>query len=165
MTTTLQDRLHFATSQEEVVFQAASLMQPYIEDLDSIDYAFLNVDARDQVARDIWGLRDRSCQAVAKLFERFSRGIDHDEWFNEAMAIVFPFLQDQFEVRLRLLNVYWERLKAEKFRTANPDFLSISAMISPLAALIQECGDLGFGEIIAPQEQSTASTEVVPTAA
>lgn len=142
---TVKDAFKCVSCQEEVVFNITTLLRPYVEDLDRLEYAFLNVDAQDHVADDIRNLRRRSCEQIASLFKRFSIDIDEENQCREAMSIVFPLLQDQFEVRLRLLGVYWERMKSQNFVTANPDFEEMGETVGLLAKLIQECGDYGFG--------------------
>lgn len=142
---TVNDAFKCVSNQDDLVFNLTTLMRPYVEDLDRMDYAFLNVNAQDQVADDIRNLRRRACEQIASLFKRFGDHIDEDDQCREAMSIVFPFLEDQFEVRLRLLGVYWERMKSQQVVTANPDFEEMGETVGLLAKLIQECGDHGFG--------------------
>jgi hypothetical protein len=133
---------------DEWAFPASTLMSEYITDLDSIEYAFMNVNAFEQVSKDIQDLRRHSYAAIANLFERFSIGVNEDKWFDTVMGILFPFLLNQFEVRTQLLAVYWERMKAQNYRTANPDFEAMGSDIASLASLIQECGDMDVGEVM-----------------
>lgn len=161
MTRTFEELFRCSLPQEGIVFQVANLMRPYVEDLYSINYAFGVFNARDQVRDDIWALRDRSCQEVARLFTLFSRSIDPCHYVNEARSIVFPFLQDQFEVRLRLLNVYWECLKQKTFPTFYaPDLEGMGRMIGSLSALIQECANMEC-EALSKPEVATAVTKEV----
>lgn len=147
--------LFVSCTHEDRVFALADLMRPYIEDLDSIEYGFLNVDAKEQVADDISELRYRSLKATADLFARFSRSVPHNLWEEQVISILFPYLQDQLEVRLRLLGIYWERMKAHNFKTPNPDLECMGAIIAPLTELIQECADWDVNE-----EESTTQSDL-----
>lgn len=142
------------STQEEQLLTAFDVMRTYIEDFYTLDYGLLNVDADSEAYETLWGLRERSRNAIATLFERFSGEVYEDQRYDAVMSVLFPFLQDQFEVRMKLIQAYWERMKAQKFVTANPDFEHMGNIIGQLIVLIQECGDMGAGK----EKETTAES-------
>jgi hypothetical protein len=131
-----------AMNQEELLFNVVAIVRPFITDIDLIDYAFFNLGAQEEVASEIWGLRQRSCDAIARLVARFSQDVPEVQWVDETVSILLPLLQDQFESRLRLLDAYWTRMKAQDYDTANPDLALIGDYITPLSKMLQECADI-----------------------
>lgn len=140
-------------TQEDFAFTVVDLMRPYIEDLDSIEYEFHLVDAKDQVEGEISGLRQRSLEAIASVFERTSRG-GQGEWSSRvATPILFPFLLDQLEIRLTLLRIYCQRMRFQNINATNLDLGGLVAKIGLLTSMIQECPD-GSIEEEGPTTQS-----------
>lgn len=135
--------LSLSRSKEEVAYEISGLMKKFIDDLDGIDYGFMNVDEKKEspTFKEIADLTQRSLGTVARLFDRFKTPLPEAEWYQEIRSVLFPFLHDQLEVRLRLLGRYLQRMKAVDYMTPNPDLLEMGAKIGPLTELIQDMGD------------------------
>ena len=135
--------LEGVSTQEQLVFEITDLMKPFIEDLDEIKCEFEILNAENQVQDDIRGLRDRSSEAISMLYGRFSRTISYDQWYCQMIVILLPFLQDQFEIRLKLLEVYWPLFKTSDRNTMHSEIANMVMMLGSLSELIQECRDYG----------------------
>lgn len=148
-----------SSSKEEVAFKISGVMKNFIDDLDGIDYAFLNVDEEREspVFEQISDLLKQSLGVVAELFECLRTPINEDRFHDKVLRLLFPFLQNQFEVRLRLLETYWARMKDRTFATPNPDLAAMGAKIGPLTELIQEFGDGNLRELMDADKDDIAA--------